>query len=275
MARHNAVSLFGMVADDPIIVKDNEGIYKKGMMNLILIRNMRDVGDGDEALRYDKPIVYSGNPEMIEALSKLKKHDLVEIKGFLTTMDISKKTTCKHCGKTNLIRGTLAFISPVYLDIRKTESNERESLIELKNHMEISNQILLIGNLCDDVRYYHEGKIKTALYQLAVNRKYYLNDGYPNIRTDYPFVRCFGENASQARDAIYKGSVVLVDGRIQTREFSRESACEHCSETYDWNDNTIEVVPYSTEFLQNFHTQEEIDKKNEEELASIKSELFQ
>lgn len=274
MARHNATSLLGMVAEDPIIVKDDAtGEYKKGMMNLIVIRNSRDVGDGDDALRYDKPIIFSGNPDMIKKLSELKKHDLVRIEGFLTTMDISKRTTCKHCGAKNLIRGTLTFISPVYIDRKLADSNERDSLIELKKHMEVSNKILLIGNLCDDVKYYHSGKIKSALYQLAVNRKYYLNTGTLD-KTDYPFIRSFGENASLDRDSIHKGSVVLVDGRIQTREYQRNSECESCHEIYDWNDNTLEVVPYAVEYLQNFNTPEEVAQKNEEELKDIKEGLF-
>lgn len=276
MARHNQVSLYGMVSEDPIIVVNEEtGEYRKGMMNVILIRNKRDVGDKDnDAIRCDRPIIYTGNPEMIEIMSKLKQNDLVEIKGFLTTADIQKKTTCKHCGKANVFKGTLTFITPVFIDIRKTESTERESLVELKDHMEISNQILLIGNLCDDVQYYHDGKVKSVLYQLAVNRKYYLSDGLPNVRTDYPFIRSFGENASQDRDSLYKGSMVLVDGRIQTREFQRKNACEFCGEKYEWTDNTIEVIPYSTEYLQNFHTPEEIEQKQADELAKIKESLF-
>lgn len=276
MARHNSLSLFGMVSEDPIILKDDTtGIYKKGMMNLVLIRNKRDVGDGDDdSLRFDMPIVYSGNSDIIAEIAKLKKHDLVEIKGFLTTMDIYKKTTCKHCQAENKLRGTLAFVTPLYLDLRKTDLEEREALIELKKHMEISNQILLVGNLCDNVQYYHEGRVKNALYQLAVNRKYYLNDGMPNIRTDYPYIRSFGDNATQDRDAIHKGSLVLIDGRIQTREFPRNSVCETCGEIYDWNDNTIEVVPYSVEYLQNYLTPEDIAKKEADDLAQIKQNLY-
>lgn len=280
MARHNIVSIFGMIVGDPTIIKDRDtGEYKKGLANIILVRGERKVGDStddDGSLRYDRPMLFSGNPEIIAKMENLKQNDLVEIKGFLTTMNISKKTTCTHCGTTNSAPGTMTFISPIYLDIRKTDSTQRDSLIELKEHMEISNQVLLIGNLCDEVKYYKERGFHESLYQLAVNRKFYLNDGMANIRTDYPFVRSFGENAELDAKSLYKGSCVLVDGRIHTRSYSRASACQNpnCGEEYLWTDNTIEVIPYSVEYLQNYHTAEDLERMEKEELDRIKKNVF-
>ncbi len=278
MARHNIVTIFGMIIGDPTIVKDREtGEYKKGLANIILVRGDRKTGDftdNDGSLRYDRPMLFSGNQDIIEKMESLTQNDLVEIKGFLTTMDILKKTTCSHCGETNSIPGTMTFISPVYLDIRKNCSTQRESLIELKEHMEISNQVLLIGNLCDNVKYYNENGVREALYQLAVNRKYYLNDGLPNVRTDFPFIRSYGENAESDAKALYKGSCVLVDGRIHTRSYSRISVCIRCGKEYLWTDNTIEVIPYSVEYLQDFYTAEDIDRIEKEELEKTKRSLF-
>lgn len=276
MARHNIVYVYGMISGEPTIIKDQEtGTFKKGMANIILVRNRRESGydNGEEALRYDWPMLFSGRADIIEKMAMLHQYDVVEVKGFLTTMDIRKKSTCP-CGCKNTVSGTMTFISPIYFDIRRTDSTERESLIDLKEHMEISNQCLLLGNLCNDVKFYRDKKTKTATYQLAVNRKYYLDDGQPNVRTDYPFVINSGDKAEEDAEALHQGSCVYIDGRIQTRRYPRITQCTACGKGYTWYDNTIEVIPYSVEYLTDYLTKEEIEEKKNAELNQLKKDLF-
>ena len=280
MARHNNVFLLGMVYDDPIIARDKEtGEYKKGMFSLAVLRNARDVGDNErDVLRYDLPIIFSANPENIAKIAELKKNDIVEIKGFFTTIDIKKNRICKNCGNTDYDLGTFAVISPAFIDRRETDLTEREALVKLKERIEVSNQVIAIGNLCTDVNYYYDdnAKIKNAKFQMAINRKFYLHDKNPSIRTDYPYVSTFGKNASEVRDCLHTGSMILIDGRIQTREYPRTAVCSNpeCQFHYEWSDKTMEIVPYSIEYLQDFLSQAEIEANKEKRVNDIQNELF-
>lgn len=203
MARHNIVNIYGSILDDPVISKDEQGNFKKGMAYITLIRGFRDAGYEENSLRYDCPMLFSGNPDVVEQMSGIHKNDIVEVKGVFTVMNSAKATRCSTCSHKNRIMGEMSFITPLFFDIRKTGLTEAESLNDLKAHMEISNQVLLIGDLCRDVTFYGNDKMFQASYPLAVNRKYYLNDGRLNDRTDYIHIVSFGENAKNDASALH------------------------------------------------------------------------
>lgn len=274
MARHNIVNIYGSILDDPVISKDEQGNFKKGMAYITLIRGFRDAGYEENSLRYDCPMLFSGNPDVVEQMSGIHKNDIVEVKGVFTVMNSAKATRCSTCSHKNRIMGEMSFITPLFFDIRKTGLTEAESLNDLKAHMEISNQVLLIGDLCRDVTFYGNNKMFQASYPLAVNRKYYLNDGRLNDRTDYIHIVSFGENAKNDASALHTGSGVLVDGRLQVRQFLRSHTCENCGTEYQWQDYTAEVIPYSTEYLYNYNTPEMIEQKEKAALSEAKKEIF-
>lgn len=276
MAKHNVVRLYGRVMDEPRIIKNENGEYVRGMFHITVIRGKRDNGDGIENIHYENPLIMSGYPDKIKTMDKLKINDMVEIKGSLTTKNINKSTICKQCGQKNILSGELIFVSPIFLGICETNRTEEEAMNLLKKKCEISNEVTLVGNLCNDVNFFSSDKLKVGTYQLAIDRKYYLKDDAPAIRTDYPHIRVFGEQAKQDSLSLHKSSRVLIDGLLQSREYERKTICanEECTCEYTWNDSTLEVIPYSVEYLQNYLTTEEIEAKKAEEEKEAKNSVF-
>ena len=63
---------------------------------------------------------------------------------------------------------------------------DAQALELLKDSCEISNQAMIDGTLCRDPQSFTSKKGKTTTnYQLAVNRKYFIKDGDPMVKTDY------------------------------------------------------------------------------------------
>ena len=73
---------------------------------------------------------------------------------------------------------------------------------------------------------------------------------------------------------IHKGSMVLVDGMVVTREFRRTVTCPHCGKQFDWPEKVLEVLTFGTEYLADFITPEEYDKLQAEKLQAIKNDIF-
>lgn len=275
MARQNFVLLNGQVIQDPRIIKDSEGNYLRAMCSLKVIRGVRDFGDNISHLKYDCPVIMTGNPEKVAEIETWKVNDMVEIKGVLTTKEIKKVTICEECGAKNKVDGSYTYINPIFMERKETGITKEEGLELLKKRCEISNYLLCVGTLCRDVDTYVTDKnLKIAQYQIAVNRKYRIKDSSAEERTDYPWVKSYGENAISDEKAIKKGSVVLIDGMLQTREIVRTSVCSECGTSYKWNDQATEIVPYQIEYLQNFTTNEEWEQAQVQAEEEAKNQVF-
>ena len=130
---------------------------------------------------------------------------------------------------------------------------------------EISNRIFLIGNLCNDPSYNpidNGGRVCT--YQLGINRKIFIRDDDPSVRADFPWVKSLGEQADKDYEALRKGSLVYIDGSIQSRnDFIVQKTCEYCGTLCDKKDSSMEIVPYSVEYLKNCIAIESDDEREE------------
>lgn len=87
------------------------------------------------------------------------------------------------------------------------------------------------------------------------------------IKTDFPIVRSYGKAARQDQLCIHKGSLVLIDGFLHSREFDRKTVCGACSSEYMWKDNILEIVPYATEYLANYTDPETAEAEREKQIA--------
>ena len=90
MAKHNHVIINGQVAQNPTIIRDENGVPERGIVAIKTIRGIRDFGNNIDNLRYDMPIVMTGAPELVKKMSKWREGDMVEVKGSLTTRDITR-----------------------------------------------------------------------------------------------------------------------------------------------------------------------------------------
>lgn len=280
MARQNTVFLLGQVYKEPKLKAAEDGGYAYAMCYVDVVRSPRNVEDGSSYARHDIPVIITKTPVIATEMSNWKKHDIVLIKGVFTTRNINKTSHCPHCAETghdqaNVSAGTLAYIEPIFAEKIAEMGSDEEAAKYLAKHKEISNQIYFIGNLTRDPK-----KIKTekgvvlTQYQIAANRKFRAKTDLPENRTDYPWVKTYGEHAEEDRNHLHCGSGVFVDGAIQARAVKRTMKCPVCGEFYSWKDKTMEIVAYATEYLSNFYTDEEIASMRNAKLKDSLAKIY-
>ena len=291
MARQNDVRLFGAIINQPKIQKDSNGTPIRAAFNVAVIKNSRDIGEGDkEQVRYDWPMVITKDPDQCRLISKFKLYDIVEIQGTFTTMKVGKDTYCKDCGTMNRVEGNICYVNPIFIKRRNpirvrtredgnevkeaTTMTEAEAIQEVKENRAISNNVTIVGNLCNDVDYYKDDKTETAVYQLGIDRKFYIQQDDPKNRADYPIVKTYGAKAKEASMCIHQGTLVMVEGYLHTRRFQRKSVCCGCQTPYEWTDNIIEIIPFATEYLHDYIDPEEAEKILAEKEAALNQQAM-
>lgn len=275
MATHNSVTLYGIVGKPPVIMRNSSGEYIRAMIPMATVRGYRSTGNYLDDIKYDRPTVMSGDPNIIKYMAELNQGDMVFVKGAITTKNVQKTTTCPHCGAKNTIPGTLTFVSPIFVEKREQDKPLEEAVKLVQKKWEISNEVTLVGTVCREPSLYVTSSgLELVTYQLAVNRKFRIKDDAEESRTDFPWVKSYGANADEDAKRIRKLSKVLINGRIQTRKRTRKQVCADCGQEYTWTDIVLEIVPYATEYLSGFRTNEEIAADEAEKLAKIKEEVF-
>lgn len=276
MAKHNHVSMLGVIQRKPqVVVQDGE--YKQAIAFLRITRGPREVGDNRYAVKYDYPVMISRDPKMIEQIDQWIVGDVILVKGVIATTTIRKKSTCtnEECGEANFFEGLMVYINPIHLLKVAHFDTDEEAMRFIQENGEISNQVQVIGTLVRDPK-----KItpKTGLivtqYQIALNRKYKIPTDPPEIKSDYPWVKVYGENAIADKKRLHTGSEIYIDGCIQARRINRKSVCAACGEEYTWCETAMELVPFSTEYLNEFYSDEEIEQHEQERLDQIKRDIF-
>ena len=267
MARENCVLLHGQVYERPRIYLNAEGEPKRATFAVKVLRRPFLTGEGQVQagkLYIDYPIILTSDPELIKTTSTLRKGDMVDIRGVLTTREVTKKTTCPN-GHENAQMGVFVFITPLYICRREPELNEEKGMALLRARAEISNVVMIIGTLCrDPVQYEYEDKNGCMVqYQIAANRRYHIRDGHDEERTDYPWVKTINKQARDDYAHLKMNSTVFINGAIQTREIERELTCETCGEAYTLKEGVAELFPYSVEYLMNCIFDNEPEDKNE------------
>ncbi len=103
------------------------------------------------------------------------------------------------------------------------------------------NKVFLIGNLTrpPELRYTPSGTAVSDL-RLAVNRAYTTQGGDKREETYFLTVVVWGKQAESSAQYLDKGSPVLVEGRLQTREWEGKDGQRR---------NVVEVVADRVQFL--------------------------
>ena len=103
------------------------------------------------------------------------------------------------------------------------------------------NKVFLIGNLtrAPELRYTPSGTAVSDL-RLAVNRSYTTQGGEKREETCFLTVVVWGKQAESAGQYLDKGSPVLVEGRLQTRDWETKDGQKR---------NVVEVVAERLQFL--------------------------
>lgn len=283
MATHNQVRIKGYILNEVKIIGDTENQTEKAFINVRTTH--RDI-DNFKGERFEDILVYyDGSDErMMEKIKKLNPFDIIDIKGVFNILTMNKRSHCPSCGEANVkYNGSATFIYPI--DIEKcnalmTAYEHDEELPEkllVKHYKETSNQALIIGTVVNDPKLKQYKNTACCQYMLGVNRKYYIKT-QGEITADYPWVYTFGQQAEDDARHLIKGSVILVDGFIRTRKVGVPMVCENCGAEYEYPDLATEFIPYSVEYLNNYLTDEDIAKIEEEqrqtEYENAKKEIW-
>ena len=103
------------------------------------------------------------------------------------------------------------------------------------------NKVLLIGNLtrAPELRYTPSGTAVSDL-RLAVNRAYTTQGGDKREETCFLTVVVWGKQAESAAQYLDKGSPVMVEGRLQTRDWETKDGQKR---------SVVEVVAERVQFM--------------------------
>lgn len=262
MARHNLVFLLGFVTTIHIIRPEGADPY--ALCYITVARGPRSVGDHKKHMKMDNPVLMCRDPQILREMEGWQTNDIVEVKGMIAAKNIRKASHCAFCGEKNAADGVIVYVNPIFAKKRMHFDTQDECLAYLGENQEVSNQAFIFGTLCRDPKKIRpkEGLIVTQ-YQIALNRKFRIQADAPEIRTDYPWVKSYGENAVRDREYLHVGSQVFIDGCIQARKVNRHTVCAACGQRYDWADKALEIVPFETEYIANFYTEEEVKQARE------------
>lgn len=265
MARGNTILLNGQLIDRPRIYVNKDGKYTKAMFSLKVLRRTH-LSDKlvSQKLFFDTPVILTKNVELIQQTVGLRQYDMIELYGVLSTKDVIKTTMCPHCEKKNSHPGTTVYVTPISIERRETGITPEQGLALLKKRCEISNLAIITGTLTRDPQFYDSGINAYAQYNLAVNRRFRIREDAADLKTDYPWVKTFGAQALKDAQGLRKGSLIGIDGALQTRSVERTTVCDFCKLEYHWEDFATEIVPYSTEYLANCIFPETEEKTEQE-----------
>lgn len=282
MARQNTVFLYARVSKVPKIDRNSEtGEYNYGMMYVDVVRGPRDVGDDVNYPKHDHPLIISREKELLDKMAVLKENSIVYIKGVLSTKKMTKRSFCPNCtdedgnARENLVEGNLVFVTPIYIEHVKDYLEKSEAVEDIVKNREISNQLYVIGDLLKDPKLVTTKKgLRFTQYPIAINRKYTIRTDDPSIKTDWPVVKSYGENALEDKMRLMYQSTVMIDGCLQARRVHRKKKCDFCGEEYTWDDNLMEIVPYAMEYLGEYKSDDDIEKERQQTAEEYRQMLF-
>lgn len=269
--------MMGRLIEKPTIKINAKKEFVVGRIKLLTVR--RSWANEELRLkgtpRTDVQYIITRNAAMIEKyLVPLTEGDIVLVKGSLCTRETKKKFTCPHCGVTNVYEGSvMVYVDPIFLEkINESDLTEEEANEKLLSKAEISNYAFIFGTLCRNPEYYSsEGKKEECDFQIATNRKRRIVEDGPDKTTDYPYVKTYGPKTKEYSETLHTGSEIFINGAIQAREITMLRRCGNCDMDFQALGATMEIVPYSIEYLRNCDIPEYEDEymsENEEKFSN-------
>ena len=290
------VYMLGAVIKPPQIVK-NGCHYIYAMVYITVARGVREVGDRRRYMKCDDPVIITRDPELIREIETWEECDIVEVYGELRSRLIKKTTYCSYCNTRNQIPGALVYVNPFSCEKRCHQDSVSDCIQYLAKHREVSNQLLTFGTLCRDPskRRTLDGLVYTQ-YQAVLERNP-AGSVPPEPRPEFPWIRSYGSNAADDLRRLHIGSEVFIDGFLQARSINRHAVCGQefdekgnpvfdgngmpvmqidedgdfigCGERYDWKDRMVEIVPYETEYIDNYFSDEILGEMAKKKLDEV------
>ena len=271
MATHNQVRVLGFLLKDPIITNEDEFGEEQLLISMRVCN--RDL-DGYYYSPFQDVFIYyddNDNKDLLQLLKDLKKHDIVDIKGVFNVLSVNKWSKCPYCDEENVkLNGTSCFVYPISclrLNNIQRMYQENEELPEkllLDYYQEVSNHIILVGNVMSEPEMTGSKSSPCCRYQLGIERKYFIKT-QEDSKYDYPYVYSYGKQARNDMRYLKPGALVLVEGFIRNRKVQSNMTCEYCGTEYQYPSVASELIPYSVEYLRGYYTDEELEEMEKEE----------
>lgn len=280
MGKQNIAFLYGRVSTQPkVSINTESGEYNYGMFYIDVVRSKRSVDDQVRFVKHDKPLIMSKEKEILDKVVDFKENDVVLIKGVVTSTKIQKSSFCQCDENTtteNEAFGNLIYITPIYVEKIASYGSDKQAAIEdVVNNREISNQVYLMGTLITEPKIFTTRRgNQITQYALAINRKFLIRSDDPSIKTDWPFVKSYGEQARQDKIFLKYQSEVIIDGFLQARTVERKTTCKNCGKIYTWQDHAMEIVPYEVEYITGHKSKDEVEAEFEKPIEEITQELY-
>ncbi len=283
MGKLNMAFLYGRVTKPPIISRNKETGDEYAMLHLDVIRSLRNVDDDVNYVRHDYPVIISREKEIIDEMEEWKENSVVLVKGVVTTRPIDKHSHCPNpeCQNEdgtafdNVYKSLLVYITPIYVKHEADFETKQEAINHLVENREISNQMWVMGRLVTDPKFITtKAGLQITQYKIALNRKFTIRTDDPEIRSDYPIVKSYGEQAINDKVYLQYEADVIIDGFLQARKVSRKQTCACCGKDYVWKDHVMELIPYDVEYVSGFKTKEQVEAEHQQEVENIKQSLF-
>ena len=131
------------------------------------------------------------------------------------------------------------------------------------------NKIILVGHIGNkpEGRYTSSGT-SIVSFSLATNEYWTDNKNEKNVRTEWHNILAWGKLADFSSDYLYKGQLIYVEGKIQTRIYEDKDGISrkivevisNIITPLEWNSNKNEKDPNKIEYLKN--NKEDEDKES-------------
>ena len=236
MARDNTVMLVGRLSKPTVSFIEDYGTFKVAFTMTVLRNNKR--------IEYPKVVVYGlTETKAREIWSEMKEGKIAIVRGMITTKLRTKRMICPECGCETefpqLQTEVVAFAPPIIL---------HEDYSPAK-FVEISNNVNLLGEVCSQV----QTRANCTLYQLAVERRFYVKEQGPETRRDVPWIKSFSDIGKEDSMRLSPGSVVYITGALQTRNVDRLINCNNagCSGQLSYKETMHEIITSRVEYLHN------------------------
>ena len=260
MARHNSVMLLGFMISKPKIIGD-----AYALAHICVGRSTRPAGDNRQEMRWDTPMIITRDKEMIKEIDTWDQYDIVQIKGVIAEESVNKVSNCSQCGAKNTKQGTMVYVYPIAAKKRDHLEDADACINYITENREFSNIAYVVGTVSTQPKKVRpKNSFAVTQYILALNRKFYIRSDNPDKKADYPWVKSYGKCGEEDMKHLVVGSTVLIDGFLQVRTVQQHAECDVCGAKYDWRDRVTELVPYDTEYLNNYILNPE-EKKPETE----------
>ncbi len=250
MARENTITLVGEVSKTPTV------FFNESHQNFrisFVIKTIRRNGRID----YPRVNVYGLTEEEAKGyFNQMKEGIFVIARGMISTKMVPKKFRCDKCGvikeSESLVTEVICYGKPLCLEGSYTP-------LQLA---EYANNLSVIGTVCTDVTGRDGGSgVSLTQYQIAINRKYRVAEHEGVIKSDYPWVKSFGNQADEDLKRLRKSSKIYIAGSLQTREMPRFVICDNCSARIDYTETLAEIIPHEVEYLFLCNFVEEVESK--------------